>query len=169
MREEKGMKEDKIHQTQDETQGETQDRIQDQTQDREQKASKGIQGQDGQKSSPKSPSTMKGLDRDFKRMTYSRMIFSGVGNLVLLLICLWIHWSLGAIFLVFWLFVLPYLDMRRIRKYEAENPPNLPKSSDFDDTPFNSSGEQPGADDEEEDEKWKSWDDWDEWKKPKKE
>lgn len=113
----------------------------------------------------KKESVAKGLDRDFKRMTYSRMIFTGVGNLILFLICLWIHWSLGAIFLVFWLFVLPYLDMRRIRKYEAENPPKLPKSSDFDDTPFD--GKEKPQKDEDEDENWKSWDDWDEWKKPK--
>lgn len=120
-----------------------------------------------EKETKKPVSVSAGLDRDFKRMTYSRMIFSGVGNLVLLLICLWIHWSLGAIFLVFWLFVLPYLDMRRIRKYEAENPPNLPKSSDFDDTPLY--GEAKPKKEDEEDDQWKSWDDWDEWKKPKDE
>ncbi|HIW06984.1 MAG TPA: hypothetical protein H9889_06625 [Candidatus Ignatzschineria merdigallinarum] len=104
------------------------------------------------------------LNQDFKKMSYSRMLFSGLGNLVLLVICFWIHWSLGAIFLVFWLFVMPYLDLKRLRKHEAENPPILPKSEDFDDS---SLFEDASKEEKEEDDQWKSWDDWDEWKKPK--
>lgn len=107
-------------------------------------------------------STGKQLNQEFKKMSYSRMLFSGLGNLVLLVICFWIHWSLGALFLVFWLFILPYLDLRRLRKYEAENPPKLPKSDEFDDSPL--FDDQAKADEEDQ---WKSWDDWDEWKKPK--
>lgn len=104
------------------------------------------------------------LNQDFKKMSYSRMLFSGLGNLVLLVICFWIHWSLGAIFLVFWLFVMPYLDLKRLRKHEAENPSILPKSEDFDDS---SLFEDASQEEKEEDDQWKSWDDWDEWKKPK--
>lgn len=104
------------------------------------------------------------LNQDFKKMSYSRMLFSGLGNLVLLVICFWIHWSLGAIFLVFWLFVMPYLDLKRLRKNEAENPSILPKSEDFDDS---SLFEDASQEEKEEDDQWKSWDDWDEWKKPK--
>ena len=98
------------------------------------------------------------LNRDFQKMSHSRMLFSGLGNLVLLVICFWIHWSLGALFLVFWLFVLPYLDLRRLRRQEALNPPVLPDKESFDDTPF--TDDKKGA---EEDENWKSWDDWDAW------
>ena len=104
------------------------------------------------------------LNRDFQKMSSSRMIFSGLVNLILLVICFWIHWSLGVLFAIFWLFVLPYLDMRRLRKYEAENPSILPKSDDFDDTPFFDAGESRKKE-EARDQNWKSWDDWDDWKK----
>lgn len=119
------------------------------------------------------------LNQEFKKMSYSKMLFTGLGNLVLLVICFWIHWSLGALFLVFWLFVLPYLDLRRLRKYEAENPPVLPKSESFDDTPFfedkpltedhpsQNASKNEAAQEEDKGDQWKSWDDWDDWKKPK--
>lgn len=113
--------------------------------------------------SEKADSTGSQLNQNFKKMSYSQMLFSGLGNMVLLVIFFWIHWSLGALFLIFWLFVMPFLDLRRLRKREAENPPQLPKSSEFDDTPFYK--EEVKRD--EEDDSWKSWDDWDEWKKPK--
>lgn len=101
--------------------------------------------------------------KDFNKMSHSRMLFSGLGYLILLVICFWIHWILGVLFAIFWLFVLPYLDLRQLRKHEAKNPPQLPKSESFDDSPFLK--EEKGED--EIDSKWKSWDDWDEWKKPK--
>lgn len=106
------------------------------------------------------------LNQEFKKMSYSKMLFSGLGNLVLLVICFWIHWSLGAVFLIFWLFVLPYLDLRRLRKYEAENPPVLPKSETFDDSPLFKEDDAKADRFKEgnEDDSWKSWDDW---KKPK--
>lgn len=104
------------------------------------------------------------LNEEFKKMSYSKMLFTGLGNLVLLVICFWIHWSLGALYAIFWLFVLPYLDLKRLRKYEAKNPPVLPKSDTFDDSPLFE--DEISKEDGEED-RWKSWDDWDEWKKPK--
>ncbi|WP_026878604.1 hypothetical protein WMO13_02450 [Ignatzschineria larvae DSM 13226] len=118
-------------------------------------------------SNPKS-TTEKGQDRqekiasglrDVRKMNYSRMVMSGLGNLVILLICFWIHWGLGLAFAVFWLFVMPYLDMRRLRKYEAEHPPVLPSSKDFDDSPLFPEDDQ----NNEQDDQWKSWDDWDAW------
>ncbi len=102
------------------------------------------------------------LNRDFQTMSYSRMIFSGLGNLVLLIICFWIHWGLGIAFLIFWLFILPYLDLRRLRKREAENPPILPKSDEYDDSDFFKDKDEKPL---EPDDRWKSWDDWDDWKK----
>lgn len=117
------------------------------------------------------PTTGKGQDRqekiasglrDVRKMNYSRMVMSGLGNLVILLICFWIHWGLGLAFAVFWLFVMPYLDMRRLRKYEAEHPPVLPSSKDFDDSPLFSEDDQEKAQNDQDDQ-WKSWDDWDAW------
>ncbi len=98
--------------------------------------------------------------RDVRKMNYSRMVMSGLGNLVILIICFWIHWGLGIAFAIFWLFVMPYLDMRRLRKYEAEHPPVLPSSEDFDDSPLFPEDKAQG---EEQSDQWKSWDDWDAW------
>lgn len=103
------------------------------------------------------------LNRDFQKMSHSRMLFSGLGNLVLLVICFWIHWSLGALFLVFWLFVLPYLDLRRLRRQEALNPPVLPPKESFDDTSFFDDKRRDQANENDSSDGWKSWDDWDEW------
>ena len=115
------------------------------------------------KNAKASESTGEAINKDFKKMSYSRMLFSGLGNLVLLVICFYIHWSLGALFLVFWLFVLPYLDLRRLRKYEAENPSKLPESMDFDDSDlFDDKSDSK----EEQKDNWKSWNDWDDWKEP---
>ncbi|PWD86453.1 hypothetical protein [Ignatzschineria cameli] len=102
------------------------------------------------------------LNRDFQKMSYSRMIFSGLGNLVLLIICFWIHWSLGVLFMIFWLFILPYLDMRRLRRYEAENPTPLPPKDSFDDTPFLDDPSETQSN-KQGDDQWKAWDDWDAW------
>lgn len=110
--------------------------------------------------SSKKGSGRKILNRDFQKMSYSRMIFSGLGNLVLLVICFWIHWSLGVLFMIFWLFILPYLDMRRLRRYEAENPTPLPSKDSFDDTDF-----VDGQGEREEEDRWRSCDDWDAWVK----
>ncbi|GGZ90520.1 hypothetical protein DC083_00910 [Ignatzschineria ureiclastica] len=101
--------------------------------------------------------------RDVRKMNYSRMAVSGLGNLVILIICFWIHWGLGLAFAVFWLFVMPYLDMRRLRKYEAEHPPVLPSSKDFDDSPLFPEEDQKHTQNDEQDDQWKSWDDWDAW------
>lgn len=118
------------------------------------------------------PTTEKGQDRqekiasglrDVRKMNYSRMAVSGLGNLVILLICFWIHWGLGLAFAVFWLFVMPYLDMRRLRKYEAEHPPVLPSSKDFDDSPLFPEDDQENDQNNKQDDQWKSWDDWDAW------
>ena len=56
------------------------------------------------------------LNRDFQKMSHSRMLFSGLGNLVLLVICFWIHWSLGALFfLMTRLFSMTSVVIKRVR------------------------------------------------------
>lgn len=75
--------------------------------------------------------------RDFKELSYSRMIFSGVGHMLLLILAFWLHWSFGGLYLVFWLFILPFLELKRLQKRERDNPlPKLSKESRYDDAPL---------------------------------
>ncbi len=74
---------------------------------------------------------------DFKELSYSRMIFSGVGHMILLIGAFWLHWSLGVLYLIFWLFILPFLELKRLQQRERENPlPKPSKEAVYDDSPL---------------------------------